>query len=99
MSTDHSSTQGLSWGLAPTPWYSQQRVYIPLLFHPQTELFPELFPVLLEVPAAPTALSHAHFLPLAPVGRGGEGMCQPVLSTAFTLTGQHAHTDRQLAVF
>lgn len=76
---------------AHTPWYSQQRARIPLLFHPQTELFP----VLLKVPTAPTTMSPAHFLPLALVGRGGEGMCQPVLSTAlaFTLTGQHAHTE------
>lgn len=95
--TEHSSTQGLSWGSAPTPWYSQQRAHVPLLFHPQTELFPAL----LEVPAPPPPMSpaHFHFLPpaLALAGPGGEGMRQPVLSTAFTLAGQHAHTHGQLA--
>lgn len=96
VSTEHSSTQGLSWGSAPTPWYSQQRAHVPLLFHPQTKLFPAL----LEVPAPPPPCP-LHTSTSFPrhwwVGEGGEGMRQPVLSTAFTLAGQHAHTHGQLA--
>lgn len=64
--------------------------HIPLPVHSQSELLP----VQLEVPPAPTAMSPAHFLPLALGGREGEGCVSLFSPTAFTLTGQHTHTER-----